>query len=77
MTNKEIKNRIMHIIENGYAETSVGYHPEYRWVHGNWRRGAFARIAGRYGATVTLYANSYRELLDTVREYMEWFNEFV
>ena len=49
-------------IENGYAETHVGYHADYRMWHGEWRRGAYAQIAASYGGTKRIYARSYAEL---------------
>ena len=64
------KHQIAKLIENGYAETEVGYHSEYRLWKGEWRRGAYAQIAAPYGGTIRLYARSYAELLVDVHEYL-------
>lgn len=64
--NKSIKNQIATIISNEYAETVVGYHPEYRQWHGEFERGCFAQVAAPYGGTIRIYGNSYAELLDNV-----------
>jgi len=64
------KDQIGQLIENGYPETHVGYHAEYRMWKGEWRRGAYAQIAKPYGGTIRLYARSYAELLIDVLEYL-------
>lgn len=58
------KKQIENIITNGYAETHVGYHADYRSFEGSeFRRGAYAQIAKPYGGTIRIYARSYSELL--------------
>ena len=64
------KRQIEQLIANGYAETHVAYHSEYRLWKGEWRRGAYAQIAAPYGGTIRLYARSYAELLIDVLEYL-------
>jgi hypothetical protein len=64
------KRQIEQLIANGYAETEVGYHSEYRLWKGEWRRGCYAQIAKPYGGTIRLYARSYAELLIDVLEYL-------
>lgn len=67
------KQQIQNLIENGYSETHVGYHPEYRTIScngGEFYRGCYAQIAKPYGGTTRLYANSYAELLIDVQEYL-------
>lgn len=70
-TNQEIKSAIESKIENGYAETEVGYHAEYRFWNGIEQRGAYAQIAAPYGGTKRIYARSYSELEISVLEYLE------
>lgn len=62
--------KINELIENGYAETHVGYHAEYRIWNGNERRGCYAQIAAPYGGTVRIYERNYAELLTSVYEYL-------
>lgn len=64
----EIKRQIESLIKNGYTETHVGYHAEYRFWRGNWRRGVYAQIAAPYGGTLRIYERSYAELLTTILE---------
>lgn len=64
MSNQESIRAIEAMIENGYAETHVGYHAEYRFWAGDWRRGAYAQIAEPYGGTYRVYGRSYAEVLD-------------
>ena len=64
------KKEIEILIQNGYAETHVGYHAEYRMWKGEWRRGAYAQIAAPYNGTIRIYERSYAELLISVREYL-------
>lgn len=70
-TNQEIKVSVASKIENGYAETHVGYHAEYRFWNGTEQRGAYAQIAAPYGGTIRIYARSYSELEISVLEYLE------
>lgn len=71
MNTDQIKTRIEMLINNGYAETHVGYHSEYQIWNGYPRRGAYAQIAAPYGGTKRLYAHSYAELLIDVYEYLQ------
>jgi hypothetical protein len=64
------KKEIERLIQNGYAETHVGFHPEFRYWNGYPRRGAYAQIAAPYGGTIRIYERSYAELLISVREYL-------
>jgi hypothetical protein len=64
--NKQIKETIREKISNGYAETHVGYHAEYRMWHGEWQRGCYAQIAALYGGTIRIYGESYAELLENI-----------
>lgn len=66
MTKQEVIAAIEKLIENGYAETRVGFHAEYRLWNGQYRRGAYAQIAEPYGATTRRYERSYAELLTTL-----------
>lgn len=66
MSNKKIIARIEELIENGYAETHVDYHPDFRFVDGEYRRGCYALIALPYDGTGRTYASSYAELLDNI-----------
>lgn len=66
MNKKQIIAKINELIENGYAETHVGYHAEYRIWNGTEQRGCYAQIAAPYGGTVRIYATSYAELLEKV-----------
>lgn len=75
-TNKSIKANIESKIENGYAETQVGFHSEYRMWNGIEQRGAYAQIAAPYGGTKRIYARSYSELEISVLEYLESESEF-
>jgi hypothetical protein len=68
MTRNQIVATIEKEIENGYAETRVGFHTKYQTWGGEWRRGAYAQIAAPYGGTRRIYAPSYAALLATVRE---------
>jgi hypothetical protein len=68
MRNKELIAKIEKLIENGYAETRVGYHSEYRMWNGEWRRGAYAQIAAPYNGTRRIYERSYAELYTTLLE---------
>lgn len=66
---KKIVTTIQKEIENGYAETHVGFHSDYRsFQGGEFRRGAYAQIAAPYGGTRRIYAPSYAQLLEAVRE---------
>lgn len=62
----QIKKQIEDKIANGYAETHVGYHAEYRNWHGEWKRGCYAQIAAPYGGTIRIYSASYAELMENV-----------
>lgn len=65
------KQQIEHLIDNGYAETHVGFHADYRsFEGGEFQRGAYAQIARPYGGTIRIYARSYSDLLARVRELM-------
>jgi hypothetical protein len=64
------KEEIKRLIQNGYPETHVGYHAEYRNWKGEWVRGCYAQIAAPYGGTIRIYERSYAELLISVREYL-------
>jgi len=64
------KKEIEKLIQNGYAETHVGFHPEFRYWNGYPRRGCYAQIAAPYGGTIRIYERSYAELLISVREYL-------
>lgn len=68
MNNYQRKQHIAKKIQNGFAETHVGFHSEYRMWQGEWVRGAYAQIAAPYGGTTRIYANSYRELLAIIEE---------
>ncbi len=70
MNRKQTIAKIEGLIENGYAETHVGYHAEYREWNGCLRRGCYAQIARPYGGTKRLYERSYAELLTSVLEYL-------
>lgn len=63
-----IKQEIQQEIDNGYAETIVGFHSDYRaFMGGEFKRGAYAQIAAPYGGTKRIYAPSYAALLDKIR----------
>jgi hypothetical protein len=64
------KKEIERLIRNGYSETHVGYHAEYRNWKGEWVRGCYAQIAAPYGGTIRIYAPSYAKLMIAVREYL-------
>ena len=64
------KKEIERLIQNGYNETHVGFHPEFRYWNGYPRRGCYAQIAAPYGGTIRIYERSYAELLISVREYL-------
>lgn len=66
MTKQETIAAIEKLIENGYAETHLGYHAEYRMWNSEWRRGAYAQIAQPYGGTKRIYERSYAELYTTL-----------
>ena len=66
MTKREIIIAILQLIDNGYAETHVGYHAEYREWNGYPHRGAYAQIAAPYGGTKRIYERSYAALLLTL-----------
>lgn len=68
--NTQIKERIQNKIENGYAETHVGYHSDYQFWHGTEQRGCYAQIAASYGGTIRIYERSYAELEISVLEYL-------
>lgn len=70
-TNKEIKANIESKIDNGYAETHIGYHPDYRFWNGVEHKGCYAQIAAPYGGSKRIYADSYSELEIMVLEYLE------
>jgi hypothetical protein len=70
MSNESLKTKIENLIENGYAETHVGYHSDYREWNGYPRRGAYAQIAKPYGGTKRIYERSYSELYISVLEYV-------
>lgn len=67
-----IKQRIKEKIDNGYAETYVGYHPNYQVWNGYEQRGCYAQIAAPYGGTIRIYEHSYAELEVSVLEYFEF-----
>lgn len=71
---QEIKANIESKIENGYAETHVGYHADYQFWNGTEQRGAYAQIAAPYGGTIRIYDRSYSELEVSVLEYLESVN---
>jgi len=66
------KNKTARVIEerirNGYAETHVGYHADWRFWNGEFRRGAYAQIAAPHGGTKRIYASSYASLLSMLDE---------
>lgn len=68
MSKKQIKSQIEVMIENGYAETGVGYHADLRMWDGNWRRGCYAHIAAPYGGTKRIYAMSWAALLEKIQQ---------
>lgn len=68
MTKKQIISEIQALIENGYAETHVGYHADSQFGGGSWDRGCYAQIAKPYGGSYRLYARSYSELLIVVQD---------
>lgn len=70
MTSAQAKSKVQELISNGYAETHLGYHSEYRFWHGTEQRGCYAQIAAPYGGTVRIYERSYPELLVSVNEYL-------
>lgn len=74
MTSAQAKAKVEELIENGYAETHVGYHSEYRIWNGYQQRGCYAQIALPHGGTKRIYERSYQELLISVQEYLyiEW-----
>ncbi len=65
------KKEIEKLIENGYAETHVGYHSDYRFWNGTLRRGCYAQITKPFGGTVRIYQSSYSELYVSVCEYLD------
>lgn len=59
-----LKKQIEALIGNGYAETEIGYHAEFRsFQGGEFQRGCYAQIAAPYGGMRRVYATSYAELL--------------
>lgn len=73
MTAKNTKVEIQKLIANRYAETHVGFHAEYRYFgDGEFRRGAYAQIAGPWGDTHRIYAHSYAALLEKL---LRWLTE--
>lgn len=64
MSKQESIRAIEAMIKNGYAETHVGYHAEYRFWAGDWQRGAYAQVAKSYGGTYRVYGHSYTEVFD-------------
>ncbi len=70
-TNKTIKANIESKIENGFAETGIGFHSDYRMWNGVEQRGAYAQIAETHGGTKRIYARSWSELEISVLEYLE------
>ena len=54
------------MISNGYSDTYVGYHAEYRPWGAEWRRGAFAQISETYSAPYRIYGHSYADLYDNL-----------
>ncbi len=66
MSKKQLIAKIEALIENGYAETHVGYHAKYQMWNDYERRGAYAQIAQPYGGTKRIYERSYSELYTTL-----------
>ena len=64
---KTIKTQIEKLIANGFAETHVGFHAEYRSWDMRWQRGVYAQIAESFGDTRRIYAKSYAELLFAIQ----------
>lgn len=72
MSNKNLKQKIYDLIDNGYAETHVGYHADYQYFKNNFRRGAYAHIALPFGGTYRVYERSYEELYTTILQESIW-----
>lgn len=74
-SNSQLRELIAHRIWNGYAETEVGYHAEYRMWGDEWVKGCYAQIAAPYDGTVRVYAPSWKELAKEVEEYFLRINQ--
>lgn len=74
MTRKQIIRQIEAKIDNGYAETHVSYHADWRYIDCNreFFRGCYAQIAEPYGGTRRIYADSYAELLEKIKQLEEY-----
>jgi hypothetical protein len=73
MTSK-FKNQIYRLIDNGFHQTYVGYHRDWRNWGGCKRRGCFAQIDTPDRLT-RIYAHSYEALLIAVRKQLHIDNE--